>query len=109
VAGSGCFAKCGDGKTTFGHRREHLIMGEIEDVVAWLEPKELEWGRISMRQRRPASTRHGRGKKWWGGPWFWCGGHAEEGVGCLVKCVVHGKRRGGGPAGVKHTDAVACQ
>jgi hypothetical protein len=34
-----------------------------------------------------------------------CGGRG----GGPVQCVVHGRRRGGGPAGVKRADAVACQ
>jgi hypothetical protein len=108
VASGGCFAKCGNGTAASSHRGEHLVMREIEEVVAWLEPKELEQGRISTRWRRPASTQRSRGKKWRGGPWFGCV-HAEEGVGGPVQCVVHGRRRGGGPDGVKRADAVACQ
>jgi hypothetical protein len=60
--------KSDDGMTAFGHRHEHLVTGVIEEVVASLEPKELERGRISTRKRRPALTQQCGGKKWRGGP-----------------------------------------
>jgi hypothetical protein len=34
VASSGCFAKCGNGTAASSHRGEHLVMREIEEVVA---------------------------------------------------------------------------
>jgi hypothetical protein len=38
----GFFVKSGDGTTTSGHWREHLVKGEIEEATTLLEPKELE-------------------------------------------------------------------
>jgi hypothetical protein len=87
--------KSNDGTVAFGHQREHLVKGGIEEVVAWLEPKELERGRISTRRHRPTLTRCGRGRKWRAGPELGCS-HAEEGVcvggGVSRQCVAHGRR-----------------
>jgi hypothetical protein len=83
VAASGGFcAKSSNETVAFGHRREHLVKGAIEEAAAWLEPKELEWGRISTRRCRLALTWHSGGRKWRAGPRLGCG-HAEEGVGGL--------------------------
>jgi hypothetical protein len=95
VAASGGFcAKSSNETVAFGHRREHLVKGAIEEAAAWLEPKELEWGRISTWWRRPVLARHGGGRKWRAGP---------GGGGGL--CVARDRRRGGGPANVKRAGA----
>jgi hypothetical protein len=47
VASGGFFTKSSNGTTISDHWREHLVTREIEEVAVWLEPKELEQGRIS--------------------------------------------------------------
>jgi hypothetical protein len=80
VANGGFFTKSDDGMAASDHRRKHLVKGEMEEDAAWLEPKELVRGRISMRQRQPSLTQHGEGRKWRAGPELGCS-HANEGVG----------------------------